>query len=107
VLAAALGVAFVSVRGFAELADQFIIGIWPFYALGVAAVFVLRKRLPDATRPYRTWGYPLVPGLFLLAAVFVLGNYMISEPLIFAVNVAVILAGLPVYWWWERRATGS
>jgi amino acid transporter len=104
VLAAGLGVAFVSVREFAELADQFIIGIWPFYALGVAAVFVLRKRLPDAARPYRTWGYPFVPALFLLAAVFVLGNYMISEPRIFAVNVGVILAGLPVYWWWERQA---
>ncbi len=103
VLAATLGVAFVSVRQFAELADQFIIGIWPFYALAVAAVFVLRRRLPDAPRPYRTWGYPVTPALFLLAALFILGNYMISEPLIFAADVAVILAGLPVFWWWERR----
>jgi amino acid transporter len=103
VLAAGLGVAFVSVREFAQLADQFIIGIWPFYALGVAAVFVLRRRLPHAQRPYRTWGYPAVPALFLLAAVFVLGNYMIREPAIFAADVAVILAGLPVYWWWENH----
>ena len=64
-LAAMLGVIFVLIRTFTELADQFIIGIWPFYALAVAAVFVLRKRRPDLPRPYRTLGYPVVPLLFL------------------------------------------
>jgi len=78
VLAAALGAVYVSFRQFADLADQFIIGIWPFYALAVAAVFVLRRRLPNAPRPYKTWGYPAVPVLFLLAALFLLGNYMLS-----------------------------
>ncbi|MBI4422040.1 MAG: amino acid permease [Gemmatimonadetes bacterium] len=104
VLAAALGVAFVSVRQFAALADQFIIGIWPFYALAIAGIFVLRRRRPAAERPYRTVGYPVVPAIFLLASLFILGNYMVSEPRIFAADVAVILAGLPVYWWWEKRA---
>ena len=104
VLAALLGIVFVSVREFAQLADQFIIGIWPFYALAVAAIFVLRRRRPDAERPYRTWGYPVVPGLFLLASLFLLGNYMVSEPLIFTTDVVVILLGLPAYWWWEGRS---
>ena len=104
VLAAALGVAYVSLRGFAELADQFIIGIWPFYALGVAATFVLRRRRPDVVRPYRTWGYPVVPILFLLSAIYLLGNYMLTEPGLFAADVAVILTGLPVFAWWRRRA---
>ncbi|GIW52670.1 MAG: amino acid transporter [Gemmatimonadales bacterium] len=103
VLAAALGIVFVSVRTFGELADQFIIGIWPFYALAVGATFVLRKRLPDVERPYRTWGYPVVPVLFLLAALFLLANYMISEPLLFWADVAVILSGVPVYFLWVRR----
>lgn len=108
VLAAALGIVFVSVRTFGELADQFIIGIWPFYALAVAATFVLRRRLPEVERPYRTWGYPVVPALFLLAALFILGNYMISEPLLFWVDVAVVLSGVPVYWFWVRRGgTGA
>ena len=107
VLAAVLGVAYVSLRNFAELADQFIIGIWPFYALGVAATFVLRRRRPHAARPYRTWGYPVVPLLFLLSAVYLLGNYMLTQPRLFAADVAVILTGLPVYVWWRRRAAAG
>lgn len=103
VLSVALGVVFVSIRSFAQLVDQFVIGIWPFHVLGVAAVFVLRRREPTAERPYRTWGYPWVPGLFLLAAVFLLGNYVISEPLTVLANVAVLVAGVPVYYAWKRR----
>jgi amino acid transporter len=105
VLAAGLGILFVSVRTFGELADQFIIGIWPFYALAVGAAFVLRRRLPELERPYRTWGYPVVPLLFLLAALFLLGNYMISQPLLFWADVAVVLSGVPVYWFWVRRSS--
>jgi amino acid transporter len=104
VLATALGVVFVSIREFADLADQFIIGIWPFYALGVAAVFVLRRRAPKAERPYRVWGYPVVPILFLLTSVYLLGNYMITETRIFLADVLVILSGIPVYLIWGRRA---
>jgi amino acid transporter len=103
VLAAVLGVIYVSIRQFAELADQFIIGIWPFYALGVAAVFVLRRRQPDAIRPYRALGYPLVPLLFLLASAYLLGNYMVTEPRIFLWDILVILSGIPIYVYWSRR----
>jgi len=95
VLAGCLGALFVLVRKFTELADQFIIGIWPFYALAVAAVFVLRRRLPAVERRYRTWGYPVVPALFLLGALFILGNYLVSEPLLFWLDVGVILLGIP------------
>ena len=107
VLSVVLGVVFVSVRTFAELADQFVIGIWPFYALGVLAVFVLRRRQPDRERPYRTWGYPWVPGIFLAATVFLLGNYLVREPVIFAADIGVILAGVPVYLLWQRRRSAE
>ena len=102
VLAGCLGALFVLVRKFTELADEFIIGIWPFYALAVAAVFVLRRRLPAVERRYRTWGYPVVPALFLLGALFILGNYLVSEPLLFWLDVGVILLGIPVYVLWRR-----
>ena len=104
VLSAILGVIFVASRSFAQLADDFIIGIWPFYALAVAAVFVLRRRRPELVRPYRVLAYPLVPLLFLLASIYLLGSYAITQPGTFAVNLAVIAAGVPVYLLWLRRA---
>ncbi|HWA55875.1 MAG TPA: amino acid permease [Gemmatimonadales bacterium] len=103
-LAAVLGVIFVLIRTFTELADQFVIGIWPFYALAVAAVFVLRRNRPDLPRPYRTWGYPAVPLLFLGASLFLLGNYLVSQPTAFLVDIGVILSGVPVYYGWKRFA---
>ncbi len=106
-LSIVLGVGFVSFQGFAELADQFVIGIWPFYALSVAAVMVLRRRRPELHRPYRTWGYPVVPLLFLLATVYLLGNYAIRETSKFALDVGIVLTGIPVYWLWRRRGSAS
>lgn len=103
VLSVILGVIFVSVRSFGQLADQFVIGIWPFYALGVAAVFVLRVREPEHERSYRAWGYPWVPGAFVLAAVLMLGNYVVSEPATVLWNAVVLLSGAPVYYLWKRR----
>ena len=106
-LSVGLGVVFVSVRTFGQLADQFIVGIWPFYALAVASVFVLRMRRPDLARPYRTWGYPVVPGVFVAAAFGLLVNYAVRSPMEVAVNVAVVLTGLPVYWLWTRDRTNA
>ena len=101
-LAASMGVIFVLIKTFTELADQFVIGIWPFYALAVAAVFVLRRTQPDVPRPYRTVGYPWVPLLFLAGSLFLLGNYLISMPKDFAVDIGVILTGVPIYYGWQR-----
>jgi basic amino acid/polyamine antiporter, APA family len=100
-LAAAIGVVFVLIRTFTQLAEQFIIGIWPFYALGVCAVFVLRRR-QDLPSPYRTWGYPVVPLLFLAASLFLLGNYLVSQPKDFWLDTGIILTGVPVYYGWKR-----
>ena len=106
VLMVVMGMIFILIRRFADLAEQFIIGIWPFYALAVAGVFVLRRRRPDLERPYRTWGYPIVPLVFLAGALLLLGNYLVSQPGAFAVDSGIILTGVPVYaWWrsWRRR----
>src|SRR5216117_1078363 len=68
-LMVAMGAIFILIRTFTQLADQFIIGIWPFYALAVAGVFALRRKRPELERPYRTWGFPVVPLVFLFGAV--------------------------------------
>jgi amino acid transporter len=106
VLMVVMGVIFILIRKFTELADQFIIGIWPFYALAVAGVFVLRRKRPDLERPYRTLGFPVVPIVFLAGALLLLGNYLIAETWAFAVDIGIILTGIPFYIWrvtWLRR----
>ena len=97
-LTTALGVVYVLENDFAQLADKFILGIWPFYALAVAGVFVLRRRQPDLPRPYRVWGYPIVPGLFLAASVGLVLNALVTDPRNTGVTLLIILAGIPVYW---------
>jgi APA family basic amino acid/polyamine antiporter len=103
-LATALGVAYVLENDFAQLADKFILGIWPFYTLTVAAVFVLRARRPELPRPYRVWGYPIVPVVFLLASAYMVVNALITDPRNSGITFAIILAGVPVFWLWGRKA---
>jgi amino acid transporter len=100
-LATALGMVYVLLNDFQQLADKFILGIWPFYALAVAAVFVLRRTRPDMPRPYRTWGYPVVPILFLLASVGMVVNALVTDPVNTGVTFGIILAGVPVYYGWR------
>jgi amino acid transporter len=106
VLMTVMGMIFILIRTFTALADQFIIGIWPFYAMAVAGVYVLRRTRPRLERPYRTWGYPVVPLVFLVAALFLLANYLVRETGSFAVDIGIILSGIPFYlllMWWRRR----
>ena len=102
----ALGVVYVLANDFAQLADKFILGIWPFYALAVAAVFVLRRRRPELPRPYRVWGYPIVPAVFLLASAGMVANALITDPANTGVTLLIIAVGLPVYWLRGRVAAG-
>lgn len=101
-LATALGVLYVLFNDFQQLADKFILGIWPFYALAVAAVFVLRRTRPDLPRPYRTWGYPVVPVLFLTASVAMVVNALWTDPVNTGITFGIVLAGIPVYYAWRR-----
>jgi APA family basic amino acid/polyamine antiporter len=105
-LATGLGVVYVLQNDFAQLADKFILGIWPFYALSIAAVFVLRRTRPDLERPYRTWGYPVVPLLFLLASLGLVVNALVTDPRNTGITFAIVLAGIPVYYLWRLFAAG-
>jgi amino acid transporter len=104
--AAALGIAYVLQNDFAALADRFVLGVWPFYALAVAGVYTLRRRRPELHRPYRTWGYPVTPALFLLASVGMVANALITDPKNTGVTFGIIALGVPVYFawgWWQKR----
>src|SRR5437660_108432 len=94
---AVLGVVFVLLRTFEQLADQFVVAIFPFYALAAAAVIVLRRRQPDRPRPVRVWGYPAVPVLFVLASFLILGNALREHPGPTGLAFGIILLGIHVY----------
>ncbi len=97
ILAAILGVALVMSRSFERLTDTFVLAIWPFYALGVAAIYRLRARRPDLLRPYRAIGYPVVPAIFIASVAAFVINSLMNDTTNSVITFAVILAGLPVY----------
>ena len=117
-LAATLAIIFVMVRTFEQLSDTFVLGIWPFYALGVAAVYRLRRKRPDLPRTYKTLGYPVTPALFILAVMLLIGNALVNDIRYYLAKMAggpnphewsgalmvavIILAGIPVYYLWTR-----
>jgi len=76
---------------------------WIFYALGAAAVIVLRRTRPHAPRPYRVPGYPLTPLLFVAAAVALVLNTILAQPRVAAIGLAMVLAGAPAYAFWRRQ----
>lgn len=106
-LATLLGIGYVLLNNFQQLAEKFILGIWPFYALAVAAVFVLRRTRPDLARPYRVWGYPWVPALFLVASVAMVLNALVTQPVDTGITFGIILAGVPAWLAWRRFGGGD
>jgi amino acid transporter len=98
-LATGLGVLFVLLRTFEQLADIFVTAIVPFYALAVASIFVLRRRAGYAP-PFRTPGYPVVPALFILATLFLLGNAILDPTSRWGTLavLGVIVVGIPVFY---------
>ena len=96
-LAGALGVVFVLTRTFEQLADTFVLSIWPFYALGIAGLYRLRRTRPDLPRPYTVPGYPVLPAVFIAGVIYLVGNALVADPLWTGVTFAILLAGLPVY----------
>lgn len=76
--------------------------VWLFYGVTVLGVIVLRRRLPNAGRPYRMWGYPLLPVVFSLTAFGFVGNTFLSDPKPAWTGTAIILAGIPAYHLWRK-----
>ncbi len=86
-----------------SLTDAVIFTSWLFYGLSTGALFVFRRRLPDAPRPYRALGYPLLPLLFLLVTGGLLVNACVAAPRQALEGVGVLVLGLPFYYYWSRR----
>ena len=93
-----VGIALVLSRSFDALVSTFILGSWPFYALSVAAIYRLRRLRPEMPRPYKVVGYPAVPAVFIIPVGWLVVNALISEPISTGITLAVILAGVPVFY---------
>jgi amino acid transporter len=96
--ACVLGIAMVMTQTFEQLTDTFVLAMWPFYALSVAAIYRLRRSQPRLQRPYKVVGYPVVPAIFIAAAIYLVVNALINDPKWTSITFAVVLAGLPVYY---------
>jgi len=74
-----------------------------FWIAATASVFTLRKKLPDLPRPYKTWGYPVVPALFILASLGILLNTLLEKPAEALAGIILTALGIPVYYHWKRK----
>ena len=107
---AVLAVIYVLLRDFMQLAEGYVLGVWPFLALSVVGLFMLRRRCPDFPRVYRTLGYPLVPALFVLATLAVVANALYAQFWSTTGSILITLAGVPLYFlWmaWQRRRSNT
>jgi APA family basic amino acid/polyamine antiporter len=89
---------------FDTLTDSVIFASWLFYGLATATVFVFRRTMPDAERPYRVWGYPYVPLLFLVVTAGMLISALIATPRQAVIGLVTMALGVPFYLYWARRA---
>ena len=87
---------------FEELYTYVIFAMWIFSAAAIAGVIILRRRFPNLHRPYRVWGYPILPVAFIVAALAIVANTLVRKPLESFLGLAVILAGIPLYFIWRR-----
>lgn len=96
---------------FNQLTDYVVFASWLFYALVASSVFVFRKQGPQLHRPYRTWGYPLVPVVFILVAILLLANTLIEMPRQSLIGFGIILLGVPLYFFlprlWQHSQKGE
>ena len=97
----------VFLESFPKALDFTVFGIVLATSADTVALFALRRRQPDRIRPYRTWGYPWVPVLFLGASVLLLANTLQTSPLESLAGLAFLAIGLPAYFWWRRTAAAG
>ncbi|MBL7010316.1 MAG: amino acid permease [Candidatus Marinimicrobia bacterium] len=88
---------------FNQLITYIIFASWIFYGMSAGAVIILRKKMPDMDRPYKTPFYPWIPIVFILFAIFLTVNTILEAPRDAAIGTGIILAGLPLYYYWKKN----
>ena len=88
---------------FDQLTDMVIFAVFIFYGATTLGVFILRRKMPDAHRPYKVWGYPYVPAIFILFCIGLFINTIVTRPREAGIGVILILLGIPVYFFLKRK----
>jgi basic amino acid/polyamine antiporter, APA family len=92
---------------YGQLLDYVVFADWIFFGLTVASLFVFRRTMPDAPRPFRAWGYPVTPALFVGAAIAIVISVIRVSPVQSAIGAALMAAGVPAFYYWKRTTTAS
>ena len=88
---------------FDQLTDMIIFAVFIFYGATTLGVFILRRRMPEVYRPYKVWGYPVVPAIFILFCIGLFFNTILTRPREAAIGMILIFSGIPVYFFLKRR----
>lgn len=88
---------------FDQLTDMIIFAVFIFYGATSLGVFILRRKMPDAHRPYKVWGYPVIPAIFIIFCIGLFINTIVTRPREAAIGMTLILAGIPVYLYLQRK----
>jgi basic amino acid/polyamine antiporter, APA family len=88
---------------FDQLTDMIIFAVFIYYGATTLGVFILRKRMPDTPRPYKVWGYPVVPAVVILFCAVLFINTTIERPREAIFGLILMLTGVPLYFWFKKR----
>ncbi len=88
---------------FDQLTDMLIFAAFIYYGATTLGVFILRKKMPDAPSPYKVWGYPVIPALFIIFCILLVCNTLIERPREAGIGLTLILLGIPFYRWFRRE----
>ena len=88
---------------YSNLLDYVVFAVLLFYVLTIGGIFLLRWKRPDAERPYKAFGYPVLPLLYIVAATGIMVVLLLYQTQTAGMGMAIVLLGVPVYWLWSRQ----
>jgi APA family basic amino acid/polyamine antiporter len=107
VLQSTWAIALTLTGSYGQLLDYVVFADWIFFGLTVGSIFIFRRTMPDAARPFRAWGYPVTPGLFVLAAIAIVFSVIRVSPVQSAIGALLMLAGVPAFYYWTTSAKAT
>jgi APA family basic amino acid/polyamine antiporter len=91
---------------YSDLLDYVIFAVLIFFTLTILAIFILRKKRPDIPRPYKAFGYPVIPAIYILTTITIMVILLIYKPTYTFPGLIIVLLGIPVYYIWRRLNRG-